>query len=601
MVFPPRSSPSLSTDSYISSSSSIAPQKRESTYVQPYNSDEGLDKCGTPHGSWSDFSALYSPRSDSSSTRDSLPLSDDWNGLVQPERSSSPDSPLDSINTTSYNGCPMPTHEKHEVLQNEQAMERAFDVSRYRNDLPLHLIDSKLLRTAHPQVEHPKELAHATRQHLSIAAEISASSSSLKRPLDHDHSPDSTWKRRRTAQTASQSRRQSITRQPPSMTSATLRRSRSLDSFLARHRQSGRFRGLAVLVAATRQAKPGFHVPPPVSDEKSARTRISRLRDREESHRQLDGLDVEVEERLEPVNGDDVEWGCIAVDLRREIMKWFYEVNAIPSRHSHRHARHESFANLFNHLHCSTETRYLAVSLFTRYFHQRGYAWAIKLGIIGGGHANFLSLENDDPGDDPSRMYADVMYERLVWDLALACLTIAVKVAQKEILRTLKYEIHDPTPQAFLSELPAAFPVLMEVLDDLNLDHPWRTVQQLAWNVVRQVTFGKPAIYSHHEPDYISFPISLITCLGIFCALMECLAEEYAKETTVPVVSAKPRRGGSRSTSKLRLSDREYVLYTRARAKKRAMVVINEMLAVMSYSKDEFDACRHWMSTVSPH
>ncbi|KAG9032541.1 hypothetical protein FRB95_001377 [Tulasnella sp. JGI-2019a] len=402
MVIPPKSSMSSSTDSRTSSSSSA--QRRPTSH---YHS--GSDEYDTPSFNSSSRSDFSSPENTHLS-------------FFESRAALSSDSQSNSCHTSPSTSHPPSNHGNDKALEREQALERAFDASRYRDPLPLHVIDSKLLRVAHTHVEGLMKPFNASNLQVPSPLEVFGIRAALKRSLDH-HCCDleSASKRQK-----SERRRHSTTVQAP-ISHAVIQRTKSLNSLLSRHWPSDRSRGARSRPILQRKS---IILPPPVPEQEIARLRLLRLREREGTHRRQDGLPSDIEERLEPVGDDDLNWGCIPVDMRRTVLNWLYDVAAVPSRKS---SRYESFTNLFNHLHCSTETRYLAVALFTRYFHRRGLDWALKLGRVKATPLTvpdaFPSLEEDDL-EDPTRMYADVVYERLVWDLALGSLVIAVKVCE---------------------------------------------------------------------------------------------------------------------------------------------------------------------------
>lgn len=170
-----------------------------------------------------------------------------------------------------------------------------------------------------------------------------------------------------------------------------------------------------------------------------------------------------------------------------------------------------------------------------------------------------------------------------------------MQVAQKEILRSFKYEIHDPTPQAFLSEFPEAFPIMMEVLDELDLARAngWSSIRGDAWEVLCPVTFGKfgdtllatglppfvtDVCFEWTEPDFIHFPISLLTCAAIFGVLVDRLIEEYAKEKAPPAHRNTVKKGKRKTRQgdsfvSVLASNREHVKHMRTRAQERATEV----------------------------
>ncbi|KAG8931111.1 hypothetical protein FRC03_002829 [Tulasnella sp. 419] len=126
------------------------------------------------------------------------------------------------------------------------------------------------------------------------------------------------------------------------------------------------------------------------------------------------------------------------------------------------------------------------------------------------------------------------------------------QLTQKELLRTFGYQVYDPTPQAFLSEFGLALPSVEELMRSANGTDSWLMVKSSMWDILSEAI---------HEPDFIRFPTSLLTCASFINALVNYLqfTQEYGgKNQLQPKTS-------------------------RDRAEQRVLKVVDEMNTVMGF------------------
>lgn len=223
--------------------------------------------------------------------------------------------------------------------EDEQNISRAFDASLYRDPLPLHLIDLKLLEVADDQVRKLFKPTLALTALQSTSSKDGCTLSSMKRPFDdvsdHHRKPESPVKRRKVTKSAAFSRRSSRTKTDMIQETASLRRAKSLvpfvssaSSLLVPARSGGqRLVNNSHLSQAPRLL---IKLPPPELKHEVARRRLTALRRRELLHRHHDCLPIEASVRLEPVSDGDTVWGCVPMHIRSDIMSWFYSVS-VPS------------------------------------------------------------------------------------------------------------------------------------------------------------------------------------------------------------------------------------------------------------------------------
>ncbi|KAF7294591.1 hypothetical protein MIND_00995600 [Mycena indigotica] len=296
----------------------------------------------------------------------------------------------------------------------------------------------------------------------------------------------------------------------------------------------------------------------PITQEVAAKTRINNFILREERCRISDGM-----EEVQPstiTNLDKTNWeGKLGIGAaRRQVVKWFLEVMPSRSMYSNSGAssRSNSFASqasdndipgLVDQLQISPETRFCGAYLYLRYFHlltgnreeiRRIESW--KAAAV---------LEDCDEDDD----LEGEGWRLVVWDTAVACLAISVKLhrdfleplcpvmswefeelaphdilfedlearilllciylltvcqtAQRDILAGLQYRLGH-SPQLLLDDLWLALPSLRELL---HFQGGWNFVQKETWSRLYKAVL---------EPDVLKFSLSELTAAALIISLI---------------------------------------------------------------------------------
>ncbi|QRV86804.1 hypothetical protein RhiJN_14822 [Ceratobasidium sp. AG-Ba] len=289
---------------------------------------------------------------------------------------------------------------------------------------------------------------------------------------------------------------------------------------------------LAGNVAATPQSLttiglPGFQVPPifipAISQQAAAANRLRMLFSREAKQRTEDTQLMIDAERPDSLMIDD--------DLRSSMVEWLLSVKG-PAGYECKPLR--------RHLRASLETRFHAVWLFGRY--------AIRLP-----DARFNPFLTPYGGqEDP---YQVQLRERLVREIALACLAVAAKfhhdflpplkpitadqflcmfdegqpvafddfeLIQKKILKSFNYVVYQPTPQAYLQEIWEVSSSL-QVIQDTGLKLYRTEVQARTLELIETCL---------HEQESMSYPVFHLAAGSLLEALhIEELHQQCALHT----------------------------------------------------------------------
>ncbi|TDL18217.1 hypothetical protein BD410DRAFT_843054 [Rickenella mellea] len=345
---------------------------------------------------------------------------------------------------------------------------------------------------------------------------------------------------------------------------ASARRAKSLNSSV--HSSFESPSSLVTTVPVTPIRRPGFHlildlpiiappcyafIPrPPLSVEDIAEERIKVLLGREAAQRREDGFGTGYLQVQAPTYG-------IESAFRARVVKWLLTV--VPPK---KLRLHELRAHLLN---CQ-ETRFHAVTLFSRYFL-----------MVGDGMP--LPNKRETPLMRLGR-------ERITWDVAVSCLAIAVKfhhdflhplspiyeydflamaphpmshddfeISQKDVLEALKYEIRGTTPEPYIQELWACLPTMRHLLN------------------------------FEDEIDMLRFPVSVLTAVSIVEGAIEALITKYELDM---------------ERKHLEVTPDDEIRHTNT-AHRAVQPIIADFKDVLHITQDELRSCRHWMCSLSEY
>ncbi|KAF8129873.1 hypothetical protein EV363DRAFT_1450895 [Boletus edulis] len=231
-------------------------------------------------------------------------------------------------------------------------------------------------------------------------------------------------------------------------------------------------------------------------------------------------------------------------DFRKEITRWILE--KCPKEPVMSGEEHPFGFDLYDQLVNSPQTRFHAAQLFHRYFalpEQAAY-WSEV--------CKYDRFERESSGT-----HGDSEYERSVWDLAVACMALSVKLhrdclsplrpvraaefldmarypmthkmlelAQRDILYTFQFQLGSCTPQDVLDELWNALPTLR------------RATAPIGWTAVQRVTWDK-LFESLLALDMMQYPITLLTAAALVDSLTFALACQFRKEAEPNVCQSK--------------------------------------------------------------
>ncbi|KAH0835447.1 hypothetical protein J3R83DRAFT_9080 [Lanmaoa asiatica] len=240
----------------------------------------------------------------------------------------------------------------------------------------------------------------------------------------------------------------------------------------------------------------------------------------------------------------------IGNDFRKEITEWILKKLPKEPGPCEKPSRDERRlgTDLYDQLTNSFQTRFHAAQLFHRYFlHPE------KVQFWGEG-CKHERLERESWGS-----HDGFDWERGVWDLAVACMALSVKLhrdclpplgpvyaaefldmapysmthktfelAQRDVMYTLQFLLGSCTPQDVLDELWNALPTLRKATAPMR--DGWAVVQCVTWDKLFE---------SLLEPDMLQYPVTLLTAAALVEGLMFALARQYRMEAEADVCQCK--------------------------------------------------------------
>ncbi|KAF8328839.1 uncharacterized protein EI90DRAFT_3213449 [Cantharellus anzutake] len=191
-----------------------------------------------------------------------------------------------------------------------------------------------------------------------------------------------------------------------------------------------------------------LHPRQPESSLRAAKARITQSLRREMSKRERDAIEAS--------SASDLQLRTIPNEafFRSRVISWL--LKATPPK-----GFFGGSSPLGAHLKYDIGTRLLAVQLFTRCLLRQ----------------SDVTVQPDEIRD----------WHCGLWDLALACFSIAVKFTQRIVLKTLDYMTYDVTPLTYLPDLRSALPSLQATL---RYGDSWCRTEQLALSIYQDAVLA---------------------------------------------------------------------------------------------------------------
>ncbi|KDQ18684.1 hypothetical protein BOTBODRAFT_185207 [Botryobasidium botryosum FD-172 SS1] len=370
---------------------------------------------------------------------------------------------------------------------------------------------------------------------------------------------------------------------------------------------------IAALVSSYSSEHPSIIPYGSLSRSADAQARIKNLLVKEKRYRISDGLDKNL------YLGRDSN-----SEFRADVVEWL--LSTLPDQSV------RDYKPLHDHLTTSTETRYHAVTLFTRY--------CFRIGEYG----PLAEIENASDTTLSERekrklAYFEKIRRRVLWDMATGCLSIAVKFhhdflppllpifandivsmarlsvtpeelleAEADVLQCFDYQVHDVTPHVYFNELYEALPSLRRLL---SFQNGWYTVKVRTWDILEKAVF---------ENDMLMYPTSHVTAAALAVSIADALKEEFGREAFSQRLldsEAHKRRPGRRASDKKaelenpedaddEADDEDEELdevspddnkSTYAFSARRASAtVVEEIKTLLEVSESDFRRCREWLA-----
>ncbi|KAF8547513.1 hypothetical protein OG21DRAFT_1501533 [Imleria badia] len=296
----------------------------------------------------------------------------------------------------------------------------------------------------------------------------------------------------------------------------------------------------------------------------------------------------------------------IANNFRKEITGWILrKLPKKPAKPTQADTRPRG-TDLWEQLTQSHQTRFHAAQFFHRYFLRREKVMYWREAC------KYDHFQRKFTG---SHDHSD--YERCIWDLAVACMALAVKLhrdclkplspvyadeflemaphsiihetlelAQRDILYTFEFQLGSCTPQDVMDELWNALPTLRRETVPVG----WAVVQSVTWEMLFK---------SLLEPDMLQYPVTLLTAAALVEGLTSALESQYKKDDEANL--CKCRELAETPVSVCVLDDAEemaqQIRHTEA-TKLLSRDVIPDIRDVLHLSKIELDQCQVWLNHV---
>ncbi|THG96822.1 hypothetical protein EW145_g7712 [Phellinidium pouzarii] len=261
---------------------------------------------------------------------------------------------------------------------------------------------------------------------------------------------------------------------------------------------------------------------PPLTPDDAAEARLGILMEKEMERRRLDGFEKGFNPFFDKFITQENVNTFLGIDehFRMKVIQWMLRVT--PSKKLR-------VAGLRDQLRSSPETRFHAILLFSRYFMRVGDAMPV-------------ATEKETPLMTLGR-------QRITWDVAVSCLALAVKfhrdflgplspiysreflviaphpmshddfeISQKDVLQALDYQIHEPTPEPFLTEIWNSLPTLRRLL---SFTEGWEVAQMNAWHRLNVAIVAG---------EMFQFPMSILASAALIEGGIEALIALYESD-----------------------------------------------------------------------
>ncbi|KAF8968464.1 hypothetical protein BDZ97DRAFT_351854 [Flammula alnicola] len=410
-------------------------------------------------------------------------------------------------------------------------------------------------------------------------------------------------------------------------------------------------------------APPKDHAPKlPLSTETLAKVRLSRYLEREARGREMDGLPTgickrppawmvreTIEDGWSYVDDEDtweddtmIEWEVIlgiGRKRREAVVSWLLDV--LPSRKPG-HApstvsspttsslsstslspssfslstfssstvssqdtsdtRPHTCSNLQDQLQNSPETRFHAVWMFLRYFYL-----TMSPGLDSESRPSRASISRTSSIDSDRSSVQEEGLGLVVWDIAVACLSVSVKFhrdfldpllpvyaqeylalaphdlshedlesAHRDVLSAFDYRL-GVTPQPVMDELWSSLSSLRNLLD---FEGGWKYAMLDAWTRLFVVL---------DEPDVQRFLVSMLTVVALMDGVIESLVDEYCRDEVLKTRSISPAAERYLNLQTLRKK-------FNIRAREESEGVFCDIQALTGVTDVDLRECRVWMS-----
>ncbi|KAA1473285.1 hypothetical protein DENSPDRAFT_930877 [Dentipellis sp. KUC8613] len=298
--------------------------------------------------------------------------------------------------------------------------------------------------------------------------------------------------------------------------------------------------------------------------------------------------------------------------LRAEAMEWILTVIPPYDSGSAQAGKPSIYSkDLYDQLMFHPDTRFLAAYIFGRYFLSIADGKSddgASSQDIGSASLTVSAVRYDGKGDVDllRQMELDEGERRLVWDFAVAAVTLSVKAnrdflpplrpiyardflvlaphdmccddlesAQRDILETLSYRLAIPTPQNFMDELYVLLPALRRLVGCCG----WERLKNAAW---------KQLLAAIREPDVFRFPISVLTAAVLQLGIIgEAEHSDKYRAGCGCSCSAMVLNAG-RGPSAVNIDDR-YILHLRSG-------VLKDIQQLLRVSQITIDSCKRWLA-----
>ncbi|TFY69732.1 hypothetical protein EVG20_g3015 [Dentipellis fragilis] len=264
--------------------------------------------------------------------------------------------------------------------------------------------------------------------------------------------------------------------------------------------------------------------------------------------------------------------------------------------------------DLYDQLMFHPDTRFLAAYLFGRYFLSIADGKSddgASSQDVGGAKLAMSAVRYDGKGDIDllRQMELDEGERRLVWDFAVAAVTLSVKSnrdflpplrpiyardflvlaphdmcyddlehAQRDILETLSYRLAIPTPQNFMDELYILLPALRRLIGCCG----WEKLKNMAW---------KQLLAAIREPDVFRFPISVLTAAVLQLGIG---GEGYGDKHRAGCCCSATVNNAGRGPSAVKIDDR-YILHLKNG-------ILKDIQQLLRVSQITIDSCKRWLA-----